>query len=187
MRQTLAVAALCALYCGAGEVSAFSAAPGMHRLAAGSHALSGLTTRHGGVRPRAGIARLQMSSGAVAPAKPYAEVLSAVEGQVAPKWDAGAAEIFAAMEDLKAAGVLTRWNSAALKSRAVTQGEIKRQLKTEKNLDEVLGLVGEVQDADLKTLTVGAFAASAVIGLAGSTVSCCVMSLCIDLRSDLSL
>merc|ERR1719163_1918679 len=170
MRQTLAVAALCALYCGAGEVSAFSAAPGMHRLAAGPHALSGLTTRHGGVRPRAGIARLQMSSGAVAPAKPYAEVLSAVEGQVAPKWDAGAAEIFAAMEDLKAAGVLTRWNSAALKSRAVTQGEIKRQLKTEKNLDEVLGLVGEVQDADLKTLTVGAFAASAVIGVGGSII-----------------
>ena len=62
---------------------------------------------HGGVRPRAGIARLQMSSGAVAPAKPYAEVLSAVEGQVAPKWDAGAAEIFAAMEDLKAAGVMS--------------------------------------------------------------------------------
>ena len=59
------------------------------------------------MRPRAGIARLQMSSGAVAPAKPYAEVLSAVEGQVAPKWDAGAAEIFAAMEDLKAAGVMS--------------------------------------------------------------------------------
>ena len=62
---------------------------------------------HGSVRPRAGSARLQMSSGAVAPAKPYAEVLSAVEGQVAPKWDAGAAEIFAAMEDLKAAGVMS--------------------------------------------------------------------------------
>ena len=78
-----------------------------------------------------------MSSGAVAPAQPYAQVLSAVEGQVAPKWDDGAAEIFAAMEDLKTAGVLTRWNSATLKSRAVTQGEIKRQLKTDKNLDEV--------------------------------------------------
>merc|ERR1719163_1941933 len=166
MRQTLAVAALCALYCGAGEVSAFSAAPGMHRRAAGSHAFSGLTTRRRSVRPLVGSARLQMSSGAVAPAQPYAQVLSAVEGQVAPKWDDGAAEIFAAMEDLKTAGVLTRWNSATLKSRAVTQG----QIKTDKNLDEVLGLVGEVQDADLKTLTVGAFAASAIIGVGGSII-----------------
>ena len=41
------------------------------------------------------------------------------------------------MEKLKAEGYLTRWNSATLKSRPVAQGELKRLLKTEKNLDEV--------------------------------------------------
>ena len=87
------------------------------------------------------------------PAKPYAEVLSAIKGKVTPKWDDGAYAIFESMEQLKEEGYLTRWNSAALKSRPVNQGELKRQLKTDKNLDELLGLIGEVQDADLKQLT----------------------------------
>jgi hypothetical protein len=40
-----------------------------------------------------------------------------------------------------------------LKSRPVTQGELKRLLKTDKELDELLGLIGEVQDEDLKRLS----------------------------------
>jgi hypothetical protein len=44
------------------------------------------------------------------------------------------------------------------------------QLKTEKDLDELLGLIGAVQDEDLKKLTVAAFAASAVIGVGGSII-----------------
>lgn len=107
---------------------------------------------------------------AVAPAKSYSEVLSAIKGKVSPKWDDGAKPIFSALEELKEEGVLTRWNSAKLKSRPVTQGELKRQLKTEKDLDELLGLIGAVQDEDLKKLTVAAFAASAVIGVGGSII-----------------
>lgn len=87
-----------------------------------------------------------------------------------PTTHAGANPIYNAMEELKEEGVLTRWNSATLKSRTVTQGELQRQLKTQKNLDEILGLIGEVQDADLKKLTVIAFGLSAVIGVGGSII-----------------
>jgi len=102
--------------------------------------------------------------------KSYAEIMGALKTKVAPKWDDGANPIYNAMEELKEEGVLTRWNSATLKSRTVTQGELQRQLKTQKNLDEILGLIGEVQDADLKKLTVIAFGLSAVIGVGGSII-----------------
>ena len=46
--------------------------------------------------------------------------------------------------------------------------QLKRALKTEKNLDELLGLVG-VQ-TDLKQLTIAAFAFSAVVGVGGSII-----------------
>jgi hypothetical protein len=105
------------------------------------------------------------------PAKPYAEVLSAINSKVTPKWDAGALTIYDSMEALKEEGYLTRWNSATLKSRPVNQGELKRQLKTDKNLDELLGLIGEVQDADLKQLTVvGNFSAACFACVAGNAV-----------------
>jgi len=111
-----------------------------------------------------------MQQATAKPAKPYAEVLSAINSKVSPKWDDGALAIYDSMEALKEEGYLTRWNSASLKSRPVNQGELKRQLKTDKNLDELLGLIGEVQDADLKQLTVVAFALSAVIGVGGSVI-----------------
>jgi len=111
-----------------------------------------------------------MQQAVAPPSRSYSEVLGAIKSKVSPKWDDGASTIYESMEKLKAEGYLTRWNSATLKSRPVAQGELKRLLKTEKNLDELLGLIGEVQDADLKKLTVVAFALSAVIGVGGSII-----------------
>jgi hypothetical protein len=143
--------ALAVLFAGAccSSVAAFTATPlGLRSMAPtrASSAESRFARRPGG----AGILMQQTTA---PPAKPYAEVLSAIKGKVTPKWDDGAYAIFETMEKLKEEGYLTRWNSAALKSRPVNQGELKRQLKTDKNLDELLGLIGEVQDADLKQLT----------------------------------
>ena len=113
-----------------------------------------------------------MQQATAKPAKPYAEVLSAINSKVSPKWDDGALAIYDSMEALKEEGYLTRWNSASLKSRPVNQGELKRQLKTDKNLDELLGLIGEVQDADLKQLTVvGNFLVSFFEFVTGNGVS----------------
>lgn len=111
-----------------------------------------------------------MQQAVAPPSKSYSEVLGAINSKVSPKWDDGASTIYNSMETLKEEGYLTRWNSATLKSRPVAQGELKRQLKTDKNLDELLGLIGEVQDADLKQLTVVAFALSAIIGVGGSII-----------------
>jgi len=60
--------------------------------------------------------------------KSFSEIMGALSSKVAPKWDAGANPIYDAMEELKQEGVLTRWNSATLKSRAITQGELQRQV-----------------------------------------------------------
>ena len=67
------------------------------------------------------------------PAAASKDYLSRVRAHTAP----GASTIYNSMETLKEEGYLTRWNSATLKSRPVAQGELKRQLKTDKNLDEV--------------------------------------------------
>merc|ERR1740130_422337 len=139
------------LLCCAAGATAFSAAPAMLRPAAKSRLAA---------RP------LQMQVAG----KSYADIMGALKTKVTPKWDDGANPIYNAMEELKEEGVLTRWNSATLKSRTVTQQELQRQLKTQKNLNEILGLIGEVQDADLKKLTVIAFGLSAVFGVGGSII-----------------
>ena len=56
---------------------------------------------------------------------------------------------------LKSQGVLKKWNSVPVKSRAVSQNELKRMLKTELDLDTVLGISGGVQTEDLKKVRRG--------------------------------
>lgn len=74
----------------------------------------------------------------------------------------------AELNKLKEEGVLSKWNSAQLKSRPVSQNELKRVVKSELELDELMGL--KAADPDLKGLTVAAFGASAVIGVGGSLI-----------------
>jgi hypothetical protein len=162
--------AACLLACGASGVEGFWAQPAPASLR------PPLSPHSSAVRPPASRTAasikvgLRMQQAVAPPSRSYSEVLGAIKSKVSPKWDDGASTIYESMEKLKAEGYLTRWNSATLKSRPVAQGELKRLLKTEKNLDEMLGLIGEVQDADLKKLTVVAFALSAVIGVGGSII-----------------
>lgn len=69
---------------------------------------------------------------------------------------------------MKEKGYLSKWGSVALRSRIVSQNELKRTLKTEFELDELFGLTGV--SVDLKALTVSAFAASAFFGIGGSII-----------------
>ena len=69
---------------------------------------------------------------------------------------------------LKEEGALKMWNSLELSPRSVSKNELKREVKTEMELDELMGL--SPVDPDLKGLTYGAFAASAVLGVAGTAI-----------------
>ena len=92
------------------------------------------------------------------------------------------------MISLKEKGLLSKWASTTLKSRVVSQNELKRTLKTgmtalathrhqptlpdncraELELDDLFGLKGV--SVDLKALTLAAFGASAFFGVGGSII-----------------
>lgn len=82
--------------------------------------------------------------------------------------DETAAFRVAEFNKLKEDGVFKMWNSVQLQPRAVSKNELKREVKTEMELDELMGL--SPVDPDLKGLTIGAFAASAVIGVGGTFI-----------------
>eukprot|EP00285_Hemiselmis_virescens_P015412 CAMPEP_0173390006 /NCGR_PEP_ID=MMETSP1356-20130122/14238_1 /TAXON_ID=77927 ORGANISM="Hemiselmis virescens, Strain PCC157" /NCGR_SAMPLE_ID=MMETSP1356 /ASSEMBLY_ACC=CAM_ASM_000847 /LENGTH=402 /DNA_ID=CAMNT_0014347311 /DNA_START=48 /DNA_END=1256 /DNA_ORIENTATION=- len=72
------------------------------------------------------------------------------------------------LNKLKESGVLSKWDSQQLSPRAVSQNELKREIKTELDIDELMGLTAA--DVDLKGLTLAAFGASAVLGVGGSII-----------------
>ncbi|EKX50231.1 hypothetical protein GUITHDRAFT_151256 [Guillardia theta CCMP2712] len=100
----------------------------------------------------------------------FEETLKEIKEPCKKAWEGSATDVYDTFERLKSQGVLKKWNSMPVKSRAVSQNELKRMLKTELDLDTVLGISGGVQTEDLKKLTVGAFASSAIIGVLGTAI-----------------
>ncbi|KAJ1487430.1 hypothetical protein T484DRAFT_1941306 [Baffinella frigidus] len=142
--------------------------PGVSTVAAHLSSSNAASVRAAPMALRTGIRRplaLAMQDAAAAPV--FAGDLKKAVASALSSENAGT--IAAAFEGLKKEGAISKWNSqTGMKSRAVSQNELKRALKTDKDLDELLGLVG-VQ-ADLKQLTLAAFAFSAVIGVGGSII-----------------
>jgi len=100
--------------------------------------------------------------------KSKSEILAAISKPLAESMDSTAEKVYDTLEGLKEQGVLSKWNSAALRARPVSQNELKRELKTEFSLDELLGISGTPDD--LKGLTIAAFALSAFFGIGGSII-----------------
>jgi len=110
------------------------------------------------------LTRVSMSSEAAAPSK---DVAAEMRKLFAAK-DASATYRVEQLDKLKEAGVLSKWDSQLLTPRSVSQQELKREVKTDLEIDELMGLTAA--DVDLKGLTVGAFGASAVLGVGGSII-----------------
>jgi len=137
--------------------------------ATGRSAVSSLRegVRFAAARKQSGVF-MQAAEEAKTTKKSPEEILSSIKAPLDEVIGESAEKVYDTLESLKEKGVLSKWNSAALRSRPVSQNELKRALKTEKTLDELLGLAGT--PTDLKQLTVAAFAASAVFGVGGSII-----------------
>mmetsp|Transcript_14296 Transcript_14296/g.33042 ORF Transcript_14296/g.33042 Transcript_14296/m.33042 type:complete len:404 (+) Transcript_14296:54-1265(+) len=134
------------------------------KLSTGSKAGPQICSSRRNARLAPPLTRVGMSSEAAAPSKDVAAEMR----KLFASEDASAKYRVEQLNKLKEAGVLSKWDSQLLSPRSVSQNELKREVKTDLELDELMGLTAA--DVDLKGLTVAAFGASAVLGVGGSII-----------------